>query len=228
MTQVDDKGRNIPLRLRVIHHEFELVRLQTKRTNLLQELPLLPDAMRQEAHHHQDEDRKGEAPEPMEERSTPLSKIPEEPPCQKETLSPQNRPGKIPYKEARIRHAGLPGDRSSHRTEPGHKLRKQQRHRPPASEIALRLADAGRSLKRKLAQQLQNTVAVTPPQRKPHRIGDHASRQNREKNINMVNPMRRRKCPGRQQQRDARNRHTNLFHQDPEEDDQVRVMDEEN
>src|SRR5437879_6570426 len=210
-----------------VEHGFELGGLEAELTDLLEELALLPDAVGEEAENHEDEDGDGEVAEPGEEGSALFCDVAEETAGEDEGFAPDERAGEVPGEEAGVGHAGLAGDGGGDGAEPGDELGKEEGDGAAAGEVVFRFADAGGGLEGEAAEELEDTVAVAAAQGEPDAIGDGAGQEHGEADGDPADAMSGAEGACGEQDGHAGDGDADLLDQHPEEDDEVRVMDEE-
>ncbi len=174
MAQVDDERRRGVVLLGCVEHLLEFCGFEAHLANLLEELALLPDAVREEAEHHGGEDEDGEVSEPCEERCALFGEVAEEIAGKDERLAPDERAGQIPGQESGIGHAGLTGDGRGDGAKAGDELGEEQCDGAAAGEVALGLRDAGGCLEREAAEKFQNAVAVAAAEIVPDGVRENA------------------------------------------------------
>ncbi len=227
MAQVDDEGRRGAACFGGVEHLFEFGGLEAHLADLLEELALLPDAVGEEAENHHGEDEDGEVAEPGEEGRALFGEVAEEAAGEDEGFAPDERAGEVPGEEARVGHAGLAGDGRGDGAEAGDELREEQGDGAAAGEVALGLADAGGGFEGEAAEELEDAVAVAAAEGEPDGVGDDAGGQHCEGDADPTDAMGGAERSRGEQDRDAGDGDADLLHEHPEEDDQVRVMDEE-
>ena len=221
------KGARVWFFSALVEHLFELGGLEAEFADLLEELALLPDAVDEEAENHQDEDDDGEVTEPGEEGPALFGEVAEETAGEDEGFAPDERAGEIPGEEARDGHAGLAGDGSGNGAEAGDELCEEQGGGAAAVEVALGFADAGGGLKGEAAEELEYAVAVATTEEEPDGVGYEAGGKHREHDVEVAEAVRGAEGSGSEEYGDAGDGDAELLHQHPEEDDEVRVMYEE-
>ncbi len=226
VAQVDDEGRRCAGLFGVVEHLLKFGGLETHLAYLLEELALLPDAVGEEAKDHRSKDEEGEVAEPCKERRAFFSEVAEETAGEYEGFAPDDGAGEIPCEETRVGHAGLAGDGRGDGAEAGDELCEEQCDRTTAGEVALGLADAGGGFEGEAAEKLEDAVAVAAAEGEPDGVGDDAGEEHRDGDADEADAMGRTECACSEKDRNAGDGDADLFHENPEEDDQVRVMDE--
>jgi len=145
-----------------------------------------------------------------------------------EGFAPDERADEIPGEEAREGHADLAGDGGGNGAESGDELCEEQGDGAAAGEVALGLADAGGGLEGEAAEKLEDAVAVAAAEGEPDGVGDDAGEEHGDGDAEPADAMGCTERACGEKDGYAWDRDADLLHQHPEEDDEVRVVDEEN
>ena len=185
--------------------------------------------MADEADDHEDEDGDGEVAEPCEEgRREAEGDVSEETAGEEVGLGPEDGAGDVVENEAAVRHAGLAGDGRGNGGEAGDELGEEESDRAATLEVALCLGDAGAGVEGETAEEAEDAVSVAAAEEEPHAVGDEAGDQDGDEGVDIADAMGGAEGSGGEQDGDAGDGDSQLLQQDPEEEDAIRVLDEEN